>query len=144
MKKVFKWFAIFMAIMFVGSFIYVSTMNEKDLEKWEIEKREKAYAQFQVDSLNHCTDSPYLAEFYAQEFIKKYLNDPESFTVHNSKTVYNPNRGVYVVDLDYGARNGFGGMVRKRCLLDVKHTSVFDTIENKGKHYQQLANIEEF
>lgn len=144
MKKVIKWFFIVMAVMFVGSFLYVATLSEEDMANIDKERKEKAYNQFQKDSLRFCTDATYSAEQYAQNFIKDNLRDPQSFVAHKSKTVYNKNRNLYVTDLDYGAKNGFGGMVRKRCLIYVKHTAVFDTIAKNGKYYQSVENIEEF
>ncbi len=46
-----------------------------------------------------------------QDFIKKSLRDPESFKVYR---IYasKENKDTFVVLIDYGAKNGFGGMER--------------------------------
>lgn len=47
-----------------------------------------------------------------EDYFKGILKDPESFKVYNEE--YNADGGTVEWKLDYGARNSFGGMVRKQ------------------------------
>lgn len=46
-----------------------------------------------------------------EEYFEKHLTDPESFKVYNEK--YTKEGGCITWELDFGARNPMGGMVRK-------------------------------
>ena len=47
-----------------------------------------------------------------EDYFRSVLKDPESFKVYNEE--YSADGGVVEWKLDYGARNSFGGMVRKQ------------------------------
>lgn len=59
-----------------------------------------------------------------EKYYKSILKDPESFKVYNEKYTRS---GRYEVDwtIDYGARNSYGGMVRKTAHIKTVGGSIF-------------------
>ena len=52
------------------------------------------------------------AKAYLHDHIKKTLRDPASFKVYDEK-VEMDGRYTYILTIDYGAKNGYGGMERR-------------------------------
>lgn len=69
-------------------------------------------------------------------YFEKNLKDPQSFVVYEEKSEIEDNVKVNW-ELEYGARNGFGGMVRER----VKFTTI-DNVLIIDKHWYTLKDGE--
>lgn len=58
-----------------------------------------------------------------EEYFEKHLTDPESFKVYNEK--YTKEGGCITWELDFGARNPMGGMVRKSITFTTINVELF-------------------
>ena len=138
MKKVFKIIGIgFLCLLGLG--IIMCIFEDKDVAR--AQEKERNYVKFQKDSLEYATNSPWIAENRVEKQIVSMLKDPDSFKIHNKSTVYNKYKNAYIVDIDYGAKNSFGGMVRSRQLYEIKVTCQFDTIKNDTETYTEIVKI---
>ena len=60
-----------------------------------------------------CDNKARLAKEAVHHHIKKNLRDPESFKVYSEHVEKDPEyKTAYIVTVDYGAANGFGGVER--------------------------------
>lgn len=76
----------------------------------------------------------------AKKDLKNYLVDPNSLEVY--RTVLEPaNAGIEYLILDYGAKNGFGGMVRDVQVFEFIGNKIVDriTIFEYEKRKQQIT-----
>lgn len=90
---------------------------------------------------------------FLESQIKEVLTDPGSYTVYNIKVhgfpAFNKEKGEFTgeVDLDYGAANKFGGMIRKNetfnvyFQLDVEDWDTWDVYEDWGNWDVQFSHI---
>ena len=69
-----------------------------------------------------------------REIIKDYyqtvLKDPASYQEHSLKLIEKKKEYNKIYELDYGAKNGFGGMVRERVKIEVLGEKVFSVDDN--------------
>ena len=92
-------------------------------------------ATFQIVAFSSCDESVYKGRKVYKAYFDYTLKDPESFKVYNEKYTKD---GDFTVnwELDYGAKNSMGGMVRE----NVSFTTVGTSIFINGDYYK----IEEF
>lgn len=60
-----------------------------------------------------CNTREQRAKDAVKTYLKKTLRDPESLKIYSIETQKKDNDVTYIVTVDYGAKNGFGGMERK-------------------------------
>ncbi len=60
--------------------------------------------------------------YQVEKFIKKQLKDPDSFKAYKWGPVSTTEDGAFTVWVDFGAKNGFGGMVRETWTFDLDKT----------------------
>lgn len=63
--------------------------------------------------LSACNHKEKSAKAAVHNYIKKTLRDPNSFEVYN-ETAEKQNKHTYLITVDYGAKNGFGGIERTK------------------------------
>jgi len=82
--------------------------------------------------------------------IKSGLNDPNSLTIYDITTYYKSYKDTefLYVFLDYGRKNEYGGMVRRKAVYDYKgncigtNTSTGEQKESYDKFIKDVANCE--
>lgn len=63
-----------------------------------------------------------------ERYFNNSLNDPSSLVIYNKKIVDNNKNISYWVMLDYGAKNGYGGMVRQKEYFYIIGNEVMDVV----------------
>lgn len=58
-------------------------------------------------------------------YLNKYLKDPSSLVIHNEEYSITNNGHTVEWIIDYGAKNGFGGMGRETLKCETIHGSLF-------------------
>lgn len=81
-------------------------------------------ATFQIVAFSSCDESVYKGRKVYKAYFDYTLKDPESFKVYNEKHTKD---GDFTVnwELDYGAKNSMGGMVRENVSFTTVGTSIF-------------------
>lgn len=66
-----------------------------------------------IITLTGCDSPTYRGRQMYKSYFKKTLKDPESFKVYSEKYTEEDVGKTIIWTIDYGARNSYGGMVRK-------------------------------
>lgn len=84
-----------------------------------------------------------------EKYLKDTLKDPESLVIYSESSVFE-NAGVALLKVDYGAKNSFGGMVRKTyyfkiidgVVQDAKEESIYK-LEEQTKHDEEVRSVKQ-
>lgn len=87
-------------------------------------------ATLQIITLSSCDEAVYKGRKVYKAYFDYILKDPKSFKVYNEK--YTKEGATVNWELDYGAKNSLGGMVRK----NVSFTTIGTAIFIDGNHYK--------
>lgn len=108
-KKIFIGFLI---VFFLIPIVNFCSMSDEDLQKYKQERFQKNYNRFKIDSIKNVKENPELAAINAEVELKKILNDPSSYQRDNIDSYYDETLHGYICEIQYRAKNGFGGTMR--------------------------------
>lgn len=82
-----------------------------------------------------------------RDYLKTVLNDPESLVIYGIKTIKDDGNTV-IVEVDYGAKNILGGMIRKNdlfyifngVLAEPLEREVYEQMEQKNKDNNRISD----
>lgn len=110
-------------LLIVGAIFALSTCGESDEEEAARLKQEAVEEAENREKGFHCLSAWDGSHSALVDAVKSSLRDPGSFEHYETRITPENVEGVHILSMEYGARNGFGGMNRETMMAEVDNVT---------------------